>query len=53
MVNTGRSNHYWQYTGKQWTDINGYDLVLNVESVGIDNAVDAIIRAAKHKIANI
>ena len=46
-VNTGRANHYWQYTGRQWTDIGGYDLVVNTDRVGIDGAVDMIMRAVK------
>lgn len=44
-VNTGRANHYWQYTGRQWTDIDGYDLVINIEHIGIEGAVDIIMRA--------
>lgn len=47
-VNTGRANHYRHYTGKQWTDINEYDLIINTERTGIDGAVDMILRAAKH-----
>lgn len=47
-VNTGRANHYWHYTGKQWTDINGYDLVINTDYTGIDGAVDLILHAAKN-----
>lgn len=47
-VNTGRANHYWHYTGHQWTDIAGYDLVLNTERTGIDGAVDMILRAFKN-----
>lgn len=46
-VNTGRANHYWHYTGKQWTDIGGYDIVINTERTGIDGAVDMILRAAQ------
>lgn len=46
-VNTGRANHYWQYTGRRWTDISEYDLVINTERTGIDGAVDMILRAAK------
>ena len=46
-VNTGRANHYWHYTGKQWTDIGGYDIVVNTERTGIDGAVDMILRAAQ------
>lgn len=47
-VNTGRANHYWQYTGRQWTDIGGYDLVLNTGRLGIDGAVDAILRSVNY-----
>lgn len=47
-VNTGRANHYWHYTGHQWTDIAGYDLVINTERTGIDGAVDMILRAFKN-----
>lgn len=46
-VNTGRANHYWQYTGRQWTDFNEYDLVVNTEKLGIDGAADVILRAVK------
>lgn len=44
-VNTGRANHYRHYTGKQWTDINGYDLVIDTERVGIEGAVEIILGA--------
>lgn len=46
-VNTGRANHYWHYTGRQWTDIGEYDLVINTERTGINGAVEMILRAAK------
>lgn len=46
-VNTGRANHCWQYTGKQWLDISGYDIVLNTGRLGIDGAADAIITAVQ------
>lgn len=47
-VNTGRANHYWKYTGRQWTDIGEYDLIINTERIGIDGAVDMILRAARN-----
>lgn len=47
-VNTGRANHYWQYTGRQWADPSGYDLVINTERIGIDGAVEAVLQAAGH-----
>ena len=46
-VNTGRANHCRHYTGKAWTDITGYDLVINTERTGIDGAVDMILRAVR------
>lgn len=46
-VNSGRANHYRRYTGRQWTDIGEYDLMLNTDRVGIDGAVDIILRALK------
>lgn len=48
-VNTGRANHCRHYTGKSWTDITGYDLVINTERTGIDGAVDMILRAAREE----
>ncbi len=45
-VNTGRANHYWRYTGRQWMDMNEYDLVIDTDRIGIDGAAALIIRAA-------
>lgn len=42
QVNKGRANHYWKYTGGQWTDFHNYDLVINTSKTGIDGAVDMI-----------
>lgn len=46
-VNTGRANHYWHYTGRQWADISGYDLMINTALTGVDGAADMIVRAAR------
>lgn len=46
-VDTGRANHCWHYTGTRWTDISGYDLVINAGRTGVDGAVDLILRAVK------
>lgn len=45
-VNTGRANHYWKYTGRQWTDIDCYDITINAERMGTEAAVEMIVRAA-------
>lgn len=47
QVNTGRANHYWHYTGRHWTGIEDYDLVINTSRTGIDGAVDIILRAVR------
>ena len=49
MSNIRRSRAEWirRYTGRQWTDIGEYDLVVNTDRVGIDGAVDTILRASK------
>lgn len=42
QVNKGRSNHYFQYTGRRWTDAHDYDLVLNTSKLGINRCADII-----------
>jgi uncharacterized membrane protein YczE/cytidylate kinase len=46
-TNKARENHYWQYTGKSWTDARNYDLVVNSSRIGIDEIVDIIYRSIK------
>ena len=46
-VNKGRANHYWRYTGRQWTDIGGYDLIVNAEKIGVGEAAEMIVNAAR------
>lgn len=41
-INNGRANHYWQYTGGQWTDPHNYDIMINRDKVGIGHAVELI-----------
>ena len=38
-----RANHYKYYTGKNWKDLSNYDICINSDSIGIENAVDLII----------
>lgn len=49
QVNSGRANHYWQYTGGKWTDARNYDLTLNSDAVGCDRAVDIIYDFVKNR----
>ena len=44
QVNKGRSNHYFQYTGRRWTDAHDYDLVLNTSTLGLDRCADIIAK---------
>lgn len=41
-TNKARSNHYWEYTGKEWSDARNYDLVVNSSKIDIDKIVDII-----------
>jgi len=45
QVNTGRSNHYFQYTGRHWTDARDYDLVVNTSKVGMERAIQIIVES--------
>ncbi len=45
-----RKEYIKQYFGKDPSNTNYYDLVLNTERVSIDEAVETIIRAAKLKL---
>ena len=43
QVNTGRNNHYYQYTGRRWTDARDYDMVVNTSALGLDECADIIV----------
>lgn len=43
-VNRARANHYWHYTGEQWTDANQYDIVVNTSKLGIHRSADYILQ---------
>ncbi|MDL2231840.1 cytidylate kinase family protein [Porphyromonadaceae bacterium OttesenSCG-928-L07] len=47
QVNQGRSNHYWQYTGRKWRDPEHYDLLINTSKIDIERAVELIASAVK------
>ena len=42
-TNKLREKHYKYYTGRNWKDFNNYDLILNVDSLGIEKTVDVIV----------
>lgn len=42
-INKLREKHYKYYTDRNWKDFNNYDLILNVDSLGIEKTVDVIV----------
>ena len=45
-----RENHYNYYTEKDWKNPENYDLCINSDSIGIDNAVELICNLAEKHI---
>lgn len=43
QINTGRNNHYFQYTGRRWTDARDYDLVVNTSVLGLEECADIVV----------
>lgn len=50
QVNTGRSNHYFQYTGRRWTDAHDYDLVFNTSAQSIDQCADMVVKCIEDRL---
>lgn len=42
-LDRARSAYYKYYTGKNWDDVNNYDLCINTSKISFDKAVDIII----------
>src|SRR5574344_110235 len=49
-INKSRANHYWQYTGGDWTDARNYDLVINSSKISIDEGVAIICQSVKSSL---
>ena len=41
-INKERSKHYKFYTGRNWMDESNYDVMINVDEIGIDLTVDLL-----------
>jgi len=41
-INKLRANHYKNYTEREWKDPSNYNICINSDAVGIDNAVELI-----------
>lgn len=49
QVNTGRYNHYFQYTGRRWTAARDYDLVVNTSALEMEQCADIIVGVIEGK----
>lgn len=49
-IDKKRAAYYNFYTGKRWGDMEGYDLSIDVSTVGVDNAVKLIADYAAMKV---
>ena len=45
-----RANHYKYYTEKDWKEPSNYDICINSDAIGIDNAVNLICDMVKNLI---
>ena len=43
-INKLRANHYKYYTEKEWNDPKNYDICINSDSLGVDNAAELICK---------
>ena len=51
-INKLRANHYKYYTEKEWKEPSNYDICINSDAIGIDNAVELICNMVT-KINNV
>ena len=52
-VNQERGKYYNSFSDGQWGQASGYDLCINAESLGIENAADLIIEAVSKNYINL
>ena len=46
-INKLRANHYKYYTEKEWKDPSNYDICINSDSIGVENAANLICEIVK------
>ena len=46
-IDKSRAGYYKYYTGKEWDDVNNYDLCINTTKLGFEKSVDAVIAYMK------
>ncbi len=47
-LDKARANYYKYYTGREWSDVDNYDLCLNTSGISFEKAVDIIVDYLKH-----
>ena len=48
-INKLRANHYKYYTEKEWKDPSNYDICINSDAIGVENAANLICKIVKEK----
>ena len=48
-INKLRANHYKYYTEKEWRDPSNYDICINSDSIGVEEAAKLICNMVKEK----
>ncbi|MGN0973616.1 MAG: MATE family efflux transporter [Bacilli bacterium] len=49
-INKLREKHYNYYTGRKWRDFDNYDLVINVDTLGVEKTAEVIKKAVIEKL---
>lgn len=47
-INKLRSNHFKHYTGKNWNDVNNYDMCFNSDNLGVEKVANLICEMVKN-----
>lgn len=42
-IDKARASYYKYYTGKEWDDVNNYDLCINTTKLGFEKSADAVV----------
>ena len=48
-INKLRASHYKYYTERDWKDMSNYDICINSDKIGIENAANLICKLAEEK----
>ena len=48
-INKLRASHYKYYTERDWKDLSNYDICINSDKIGIENAANLICKLAEEK----